>query len=63
MVESNRNRVSRTKYDNMKELFNFFNIEYTTGNDAPRGGAAGDYINLTPKALDALVLISNKLKA
>lgn len=33
-----------TDYYNMKKLLDGLNIKYKVGNDAPRGGATGDYI-------------------
>lgn len=33
------------------EMLKALGIDYTTGNDAPRGGAEGFYIELTPKGL------------
>lgn len=35
----------------LREALDLLGLDYATGNDAPRGGAEGDYIELTPKGL------------
>lgn len=35
----------------LREALDLLGLDYATGNDAPRGGAEGDYIGLTPKGL------------
>lgn len=37
--------------DYIREAMDLIGIDYTTGNDAPRGGAEGRYIELTKKGL------------
>ena len=40
-----------SKYRALREALDLLGLDYATGNDAPRGGAEGDYIELTPKGL------------
>lgn len=35
----------------LREALDLLGLDYATGNDAPRGGAEGDYIELAPKGL------------
>lgn len=41
-------------YDRAITLLNVFNIEYKLGNDAPRGGATGDYIEISDRSFKLL---------
>lgn len=45
-----------TKHDRALELFQTHNVSYTIGNDAPRGGEIGDYIEVPALALSDLIL-------
>lgn len=38
-----------TKYERMRDILGALRIEYKLGNDAPRGGMTGEYIELTDK--------------
>lgn len=39
------------KYNDIIEVLKAAGIEYTTGNDAPKGGLEGDFIRLTEKGM------------
>lgn len=41
-----RTTAARGKYNAMMVLLDKIHVPYTTGNDAPRGGASGDYIEV-----------------
>lgn len=45
-----------TKHDRALELFQTHNVSYTIGNDAPRGGEIGDYIDVPSLALSDFIL-------
>lgn len=40
-----------SKHWNLIRALDLLGLDYATGNDAPRGGAEGDYIELTAKGL------------
>lgn len=44
----NRNyrTLVETDYNNMIDVLNYYNIKFELGNDAPKGGVTGDYIEL-----------------
>lgn len=49
--KSGRHLNLEDKTKDFTEMLKYLGIDYTTGNDAPRGGAEGFYIELTPKGL------------
>lgn len=48
-------RLDDTRYNRMIEFLELVKIPYELGNDAPRGGAAGDYINVKLDGRNAFV--------
>lgn len=51
--------ISDVDYNNCIDILKTFKIEYKLGNDAPRGGKLGDYIEIDKKDLKVL---KNKYK-
>lgn len=47
---SGRHYTLNDKSEYYFEMLKALGIDYTTGNDAPKGGAEGFYIELTPKS-------------
>ena len=47
--KSGRHLNLEDKTKNYTDMLKVLGIDYTTGNDAPRGGAEGNYIELTAK--------------
>lgn len=47
--KSGRHLNLEDKTKNYTDMLKALGIDYTTGNDAPKGGAEGFYIELTPK--------------
>lgn len=47
--DTNFRTLKETKHYSMIEFLDALKVKYTTGNDAPRGGVTGDYIEITRK--------------
>lgn len=50
----NRNKVYESSYDKYTEVLSLLEIDYIVGNDAPKGGKLGDYIQITKKGIKRL---------
>ena len=47
-------RVLNDKEPRLRELLELFGFKYSTGNDAPRGGVEGDYVQMSRRAFETL---------
>lgn len=48
-------KITTADHDHMSQLLRFFDIEFAYGNDAPRGGKLGDYIQFAFSDLEKLI--------
>jgi len=58
-VGSNRHKNLRSLHSNVVLILDELKLKYKTGNDAARGGAEGNYINISKRAFDKISKLKN----
>lgn len=56
-------RLSDAQHRNLCEALRLIGVDYVTGNDAPRGGATGTFVELTPKGKRQTAELRKELQA